>query len=102
MTLETRLRELKPNVSESTIKTYASSIKRLRKIDENLAYGPISQYLKQLPSVTNALNLLTAVIVLEGRERYGILYDSFIETARQLRGSQTFSKAEKRIGLRVN
>ena len=92
--LEKRLRLLKPKVRPTTIRTYATNIRRLRKIDSNLEYGPISQYLKSL-AVTNALNLLTAVIVLEGRERYGVLFDSLAESANKVRGSQEFTPAER-------
>ncbi len=93
--LETRLRLLKPNVRPTTIKVYAANIRRLRKIGgKTLEYGPVSQYLKGL-SVTNAVNLLTAIIVLEGRERYGLLYDSLNESAALVRGSQEFTPAER-------
>ena len=92
--LEKRFRQLKPNVKMQTIKTYATSVRRLRKVDANLAYGPVSQYLKKL-SVSNALNLLTAVIVLEGRERYGRLFDQLAEDAVRVRNSQRFTPAER-------
>ena len=92
--LEKRLRQLKPRVKDKTIRTYATSIRRLRKVSANLAYEPVSQYLKGL-SVSNALNLLTAVIVLEGRERYGRLYDQFAEDAFRARNSQQFTPAER-------
>ena len=35
------------------------------------------------------------MIVLEGRERFGRLYDGFIAEARNLRGTQTFTQAER-------
>ena len=54
----------------------------------------MSQYLKTLP-VVNALNLLTSVIVLEGRERYGVLFDDFSEAAHRVRGSQEFTPTER-------
>jgi hypothetical protein len=92
--LEKRFRQLKPKVKPKTIKTYATSIRRLRKVSPNLDYEPVSQYLKKL-SVSNALNLLTAVIVLEGRERYGRLFDQFAEDAFRARNSQQFTPAER-------
>jgi hypothetical protein len=93
--LERRLRQLKPDVRPTTIKVYAANIRRLRKIGgKALEYGPVSQYLKGL-SVTNAVNLLTAIIVLEGRERYGLLYDSLNESAALVRHSQQFTPAER-------
>lgn len=92
--LEKRLRQLKPRVADTTIKTYANNIRRLRKVDKNLDYAPVSQYLKNI-SVVNALNLLTSVIVLEGRERYGLLFDSLSESAARVRGNQEFTPAER-------
>lgn len=92
--LERRLRELKPDASVNTIKTYRNNILRLRRISATLNYSEISNYLKKLPP-TIARNLLTAVIVLEGRERYGKLFDGLITEARKLRGTQTFSQAER-------
>ena len=94
MSLEKRFRLLKPKVKDKTIKTYATNVRRLRKVDKNLEYGPVSQYLKTL-SISNALNLLTAVIVLEGRERYGRLFDQFAEDANRVRNSQQFTPAER-------
>ena len=82
--LERRLRELKPDASVNTIKTYRNNILRLRRISPTLDYPEISNYLKKL-SPTIARNLLTAVIVLEGRERYGKLFDGLIAEARKLR-----------------
>ena len=92
--LERRLRELKPDASVNTIKTYRNNIIRLRRISPTLDYPEISNYLTKL-SPTIARNLLTAVIVLEGRERYGKLFDGLITEARKLRGTQTFSQAER-------
>jgi hypothetical protein len=92
--LEKRLRQLKPKVREKTITTYANNIRRLRKISPTLEYGPVSQYLKTL-SISNALNLLTAVIVLEGRERYGRLFEQFSEDAFRARNSQQFTEKER-------
>ena len=91
--LETRFKQLKPNVRPATVKAYAASIRRLRKISPTLEYHAIAQYLKGLPP-THASNLLTSVIVLEGRERFGHLYESFIADSDAVRGSQTFSKNE--------
>ena len=67
---------------------------RLRRISSSLNYPEVSNYLKKL-NPTIARNLLTSVIVLEGRERYGRLYDGLITEARELRGTQTFSQAER-------
>lgn len=92
--LHKRFRQLKPKVKASTIQTYVSSIRRLRKISPTLDYGPVSQYLKKT-RVSIALNLLTAVIVLEGRERYGRLFDQFAEDANRVRNSQRFTPAER-------
>ena len=92
--LSRRFRELKPKASEQTIKTYKNNILRLRRISPTLDYPEISNYLKKI-NPTLARNLLTAVIVLEGRERYGKLYEGFITEARELRGTQTFSQAER-------
>ena len=92
--LQRRFRELKPDASANTIKTYRNSILRLRRISESLNYPEISNYLKKI-NPTVARNLLTAVIVLEGRERFGRLYDGLISEARELRGTQTFSQAER-------
>ena len=91
--LEKRFRELKPNVSERTIKTYATNVRRLRKISNNLDYGEISQYLKTMKPA-QAANLLTAVIVLEGRERFGELYKTLNQEADEQRGSQEFTRSE--------
>ena len=91
--LEKRLLVLKPNVSDRTIKTYATNIRRLRKIDENLAYQPISAYLKTLkPSL--ASNLLTSVIVLEGNERFGKLYQTLNKLTEEQRYNQEFTNRE--------
>ena len=92
--LTRRFRELKPNASKNTIKTYRNSILRLRRVSATLDYPEISNYLKKI-NPTVARNLLTAVIVLEGRERFGRLYDGLISEARELRGTQTFSQAER-------
>ena len=91
--LEKRLRELKPNVSDKTIKVYASHIRRLRRIDKNLDYAAISSYLKTLQPQL-AANVLTPVIVLEGRERYGELFKTFAAEAEKMRGSQRFTSRE--------
>ena len=92
--LTRRFRELKPKASELTIKTYKNNILRLRRVSNDLRYPEISNYLKKLNPVI-ARNLLTAVIVLEGRARFGPLYDGLIAEARNLRGTQTFSQAER-------
>ena len=92
--LSRRFRELKPNASELTIRTYKNSILRLRRVSSDLSYPVISNYLKKLNPVI-ARNLLTAVIVLEGRARFGPLYEGLIVEARNLRGTQTFSQAER-------
>ena len=88
-----RFRKLKPHVSERTIITYATNIKRLRKIDKNLEYGPISQYLKTMKP-SSAANLLTAVIVLEGRDRFGKLYKTLNQDAESVRYDQKFTSHE--------
>ena len=75
------------------MRTYVSSINRLKKVDKHLDYGPISNYLKSLP-VNTATSVLSALIVLEGRERFGRLYDSFVEDNEKMRGHQRFSNAE--------
>jgi len=93
MDLEKQFKKLRPNLKPNSIKTYVSTIKRLQKIDEHLDYRPISNYLKSLP-VTNAVGLLTALIVLEGRTRFGRLYDSLIEDADKMRGAQRLTKTE--------
>ena len=99
--LAKRFRELKPDISERTIKTYVSNINRLRKVSQYLEYGPIAEYLKT-KSATQAANLLTAVIVLEGHERFGKLYKSFINDAEQLRSSQKFTNAEVNNWVTIN
>jgi len=94
MSLEARIRQLKPNIRDSSVKVYAANIRRLRKIDKHLEYAPISQYLKSL-SAPNALNLLTSIIVLEGRERYGLLFDALAESAHKIRDNQQFTPSER-------
>ena len=91
--LEKRFRQLKPNVSVRTIMTYSANIRRLRKIDKDLNYQAISSYLKTLPPM-QAVNLLTSVVVFEGKERYGDLYKTLCKLAEEQRYSQKFSKAE--------
>lgn len=91
--LAKRFRTLKPNVSDRTILTYVSNIKRLRKISPNLEYGEISQYLKT-KSPQQAANLLTAVVVLEGRERFGELFKTLNREADDVRGNQNFTRSE--------
>jgi hypothetical protein len=93
MALERRFRELKPEATESTIKTYSANIRRLRKLSPSMDYHTIAGYLKGLSSSVGR-NLLTAVIVLEGRERFGPLFREFIEDAGMKRGTQTFTRAE--------
>ena len=93
MELEKQFKKLRPNLKHNSIKTYVSTIKRLQKVDEHLDYRPISNYLKSLP-VTNAVTLLTPLIVLEGRTRFGKLYESLIEDADKMRGQQRFTKTE--------
>lgn len=88
-----RFRKLKPHVSERTITTYVTNIKRLRKIDKNLEYGPISQYLKTMKPQAGA-NLLTAVIVLEGHDRFGKLYKTLNQEAESVRYAQKFTDRE--------
>ena len=91
--LAKRFRELKPNVSDRTIQTYVSNMKRLRKISPTLEYEAISQFLKT-KSPQQAANILTSVIVLEGRERFGKLFKMFLSEAEAMRGSQSFTKSE--------
>ena len=91
--MEARFRKLKPNLRESSIRTYAANVRRLQKVDKHLDYGPISTYLKQLP-VSIAVNLLTALIVLEGRTRFGGLYDDLSRDAEKIRGNQRFTPSE--------
>ena len=91
--LAKRFRQLKPHVSERTIKTYVSNVKRLRKISPLLEYGPISEFLKT-KSPSQAANLLTAVIVLEGPERFGKLYKTLNNEAESIRGNQKFTSNE--------
>lgn len=89
-----RFRELKPNVADSTIRTYRNNLLRLRRISPELDYEEIRNYLKRL-NPTLARNLLIPVIILHGREKFGRLFDGFISEARELRGRQTFSTAER-------
>jgi len=49
--------------------------------------------LKTLPA-NIAVSVLSALIVLEGRQRFGRIFDGLIEDAEKMRGSQRFSKAE--------
>ena len=91
--LEKRFKQLKPHVRPATIKTYAANIRRLRKISPTLEYHAIAQYLKQM-TPTSASNLLTSIVVLEGRERFGRLFEELIADADKMRGSQTFTRAE--------
>ena len=91
--LEQRFKQLKPNVRPATIKTYAANVRRLRKISPTLEYHAIAQYLKQM-TPTSASNLLTSIVVLEGRERFGRLFEELIADADKMRGSQTFTRAE--------
>lgn len=91
--LAKRFRTLKPGVSERTITTYVANIKRLRKISATLDYGDISQFLKT-KSPQQAANILTAVIVLEGPERFGELFKSLLSEAEAMRGSQKFTDSE--------
>ena len=58
-----------------------------------MEYSTISRYLKSIP-ISSAVNLLTAVIVLEGRYRFGALYDELSHDADKVRGNQKFTKAE--------
>jgi hypothetical protein len=93
MDLEKQFKKLRPHLKPNSIKTYVSTIQRLKKVDEHLDYRPISSYLKMLP-VTNAVTLLTPLIVLEGRTRFGRLYDSLIEDADKMRGQQRLTPTE--------
>ena len=94
MSLETRLKQLKPNLRPASIRTYAANIRRLQKVNEHLDVGPISTYLKQQP-VSNAVNLLTSIIVLEGKHRFGSLYEELSKSAEKMRGNQRFTPAEQ-------
>ena len=91
--LRERFKKLRPHLKDSTIGTYVSSIRRLKKIDKNLDYAPISNYIRQLP-VNIGVSILSALIVLEGRHRFGRLYDGLIDDASKLRGQQRFTKTE--------
>jgi len=93
MDLEKQFKKLRPHLKPNSLKTYASTIRRLKKIDEHLDYRPISTFLKSLP-VTNAVTLLTPLIVLEGRTRFGRLYDSLVEDADKMRGQQRLTTTE--------
>ena len=93
MSLAARFKKLRPHLKDSTVRTYVSSINRLKKVDKHLDYAPISNYLKSLP-VNTATSVLSALIVLEGRERFGRLYDSLVEDNEKMRGHQRFSDAE--------
>lgn len=88
-----RFRKLKPDVSERTIMTYVTNTKRLRKISPTLDYGIISEYLKAMKP-QQAANLLTAIIVLEGPDRFGKLYKTFNKEAESVRYNQQFSNRE--------
>ena len=91
--LRRRFRELKPKISEKTIIQYSSSYRRLLRVDENLEYHAIANYVKNIkPSIATVL--LTSVIVHDGREKFGKLYEDIIKEVDELRGRQTFSKAE--------
>jgi hypothetical protein len=93
MDLEKQFKKLRPHLKSNSIKTYVSTIQRLKKVDEHLDYRPISTFLKTLP-VTNAVTLLTPLIVLEGRTRFGRLYDSLVEDADKMRGQQRLTPTE--------
>ena len=88
-----RFRKLRPGLKETSINTYVANVRRLRKVDKHLDYGPIASYLKQM-SASKAVTLLTALIVLEGRHRFGRLYDGLVEDANRMRGNQQFTKTE--------
>ena len=88
-----RFRKLRPNLKPSSINTYVANIKRLRQIDTNLDYQPIATYLKSM-AASKAVTLLTALIVLEGRHRFGRLYDALVDDANAIRGNQKFTKTE--------
>jgi hypothetical protein len=93
MSLAARFKKLRPHLKDTTVKTYVSSINRLKRVDKHLDYAPISNYLKSL-SVSVAVSVLSALIVLEGRERFGRLYDDLISDNEKMRGHQKFSSAE--------
>ena len=91
--LRRRFREIKPNATESSIRVYAAGMRRLYKISADLNYHDIANYVR-LMSATKARSILTPLIVFEGRERFGRLYDGVIKEAQQQEGSQRFSEAE--------
>ena len=91
--LRRRFREIKPNATNSTIRVYAAGMRRLYKVSEKLDYHEIANYIRPM-SATRARTILTLLIVFEGRERFGRLYDGVIHEAAQQEGNQRFSEAE--------
>ena len=91
--LRRRFREIKPDATESTIRVYAAGMRRLYKISPDLQYHEIANYVRPM-SATRARTVLTPLVVFEGRERFGRLYDGVIKESRQQEGSQRFSEAE--------
>ena len=91
--LRRRFREIKPNAADGTIRVYAAGMRRLYKISPKLEYHEIANFIRT-KSATLARSILTPLIVFEGRERFGRLYDGVIHEALQQEGHQRFSKAE--------
>ena len=87
------LKSQRPNLAENTYVTYARSILRLRKISADFEPPVIDKYLQTL-TATTARNLLTALVVYDGRDVWSRRHEKYNTLAVQHRDQQSLSDYE--------
>ena len=87
------IRELRPELAESSVITYAYNIQRLRRVDPELRYDNLRDELDSLDPVV-ARNLLTALVVFKGGRRFEVLHREYIDKATAKRDQQALSEKE--------
>ena len=82
-----QLQEKRPDLAAASLSTYASALKRLKKISPEYEVGKIMAFLKTL-SPPNARNHLTPLLILD-QKKWKQHFDSFNESVEKLRVQQT-------------
>jgi len=89
------IRESHPHLEENSVKTYATSVRRIEKmLGKVFTIHDLDEYLTSLKNDTLASNLLSGLIAVYGRDRYRKIRDKYTILANDKLDAQHKSKSE--------
>lgn len=92
LSIETRLRELRPGLADGTYRTYAYNLMRAKRVSANLDIFVLTEYFDKVKP-DQARNILTSLVVYDG-PRWKKLHERYIGLADSRRFQQSMSDRE--------